>query len=276
MDEQNNEVLKRLEDIERELSDIRCRLEAIESGASSGVSEKKNTKRRLALFICIPILILCLAVGGILAVRAITATPGSGSDAVTAETDVFANAKIGDTIAFGKYNQNGSEADGPEPIEWIVLDKQDGKLLLLSRYILFEGKSAGKEWIINDLRKSLNAEFHSAAFLPEEQNRICETPIVSSYHATPIYDKIFLLSEEEVEKYLPTDDSRNCGFQYSTKDGGSWWLRSCYEVETEQKRILRRQIVVTQTGSFDFHTFNTSSATISSGIRPAMWVEIEP
>ena len=42
--------------------------------------------------------------------------------------------QIGDMITFGRYPQ---DADGRElPIEWQVLDVQDGRALLLSRYIL--------------------------------------------------------------------------------------------------------------------------------------------
>ena len=44
------------------------------------------------------------------------------------------NISVGDVLAFGHYEQDNNPDNGPEPIEWIVLDVQDGKALLLSRY----------------------------------------------------------------------------------------------------------------------------------------------
>lgn len=273
MDEQISEVLKRLESIERELSEVRGRLDALESGAASGVSQKKKPKKRLVLLIGIPLLILCLLVGGFVAFRTLQAGPFSGGNASASGADPFAGARIGDIVTFGKYEQNGSVADGPEPIEWIVLEKQNGKLLLVSRYILYNDTSAGKDWSINDLRRSLNSEFYSVAFLPEEQDRICVTNIESSHQTN---DMLFLLSEEEVEKYFPNDDSRKCGFQYSTRESTSWWLRSCESIRSDKNGTLYRQIVVTPKGLLDHHTFNKDSMGVSSGIRPAMWVDTNP
>lgn len=277
MDEQISKVLKRLENIERELSEIRGRLDALESDAASGVSQKKKSKKRLVLLIGIPLLILCLLVGGFVAFRTLQAGPFSGGNASASGPDPFADARIGDIVTFGKYEQNGSAADGAEPIEWIVLGEQDGKLLLVSRYILFKDTSNGREWGTNSLRKSLNSGFYSAAFLPEEQSRICETSLESPFQSLPVSDKIFLLSEEEVEKYLPNDDSRKCGFQFqhSTGDSSAWWLRSC-ESYTYEHKTRRRQFYVTLDGLFNYYTFSSSSAGINSGIRPAMWVETDP
>ena len=43
--------------------------------------------------------------------------------------------EIGETLMFGSYEQDGDEENGPEPIEWIVLDKDDeGNILVISRY----------------------------------------------------------------------------------------------------------------------------------------------
>lgn len=271
MDEQISEVLKRLESMEQELSDIRGRLEAIELGATSGVSEKKSPKKRTILLICIPILIICLAVGGILAVRAVNATPKSGLNPMIAEADAFANAKIGDTIAFGKYDQNGSEADGPEPIEWIVLDKQDGKLLLLSRYILFNEDSKGKPWAGSKPRDTLNNIFLSKAYTSDEQNRICKTQTGISSSAI---DAVFLLSLEEVERYLPDESSRIC-FLANSEVPKEWWLRTT-ETSNGIGSLLYRQYKVRTDGIIDYVSFNSKSSEVSFGIRPAMWVEIDP
>lgn len=41
-----------------------------------------------------------------------------------------------DTIKFGKYPQDSRDEDIKQDIEWIVLDRKDGKALILSKYIL--------------------------------------------------------------------------------------------------------------------------------------------
>ena len=53
----------------------------------------------------------------------VTAASGDGAGAVTA----------GDTVTFGVFPQEENGKD-QTPIEWIVLDVQDGKALLISKY----------------------------------------------------------------------------------------------------------------------------------------------
>ena len=53
-------------------------------------------------------------------------------------------AEKGDTVTFGRYEQDNNPGNGPEPMDWIVLDKVDGKLLLLSSACL-AGKAYNAE-----------------------------------------------------------------------------------------------------------------------------------
>lgn len=43
-----------------------------------------------------------------------------------------------ETVILGRYEQNGDPADGPEPVEWLILERDEaaGRALLLSRYAL--------------------------------------------------------------------------------------------------------------------------------------------
>ena len=41
---------------------------------------------------------------------------------------------VGDIVTFGSYEQDNNLSNGKEAIEWLVLDIQDGKALLLSKY----------------------------------------------------------------------------------------------------------------------------------------------
>ena len=55
----------------------------------------------------------------------------------TSEPDLsFPGLKVGDIVQFGRYEQDNDLENGPEPIEWRVLEIKDQAALLLSRSIL--------------------------------------------------------------------------------------------------------------------------------------------
>ena len=98
-------------------------------------------------------------------------------------------------------------------INWLVLDKQDDKVLLLSDRIL-EHRAYHEyweyvRWETSSLREYLNGEFITNTFDEQEQSRILETIVVND--SNPWYmtdggndtiDKVFLLSLNEVIKYF--------------------------------------------------------------------------
>lgn len=131
-------------------------------------------------------------------------------------------AATGDAITFGSYEQDNNPDNGPEPIEWIVLDVRDGKALLLSKYGL-DAKPYNREfdyvtWETCTLRTWLNKDFLKAAFSKTEQQAILLTDVDNSdsqgfdwstirngNYATGgnnTQDKIFLLSYAEANRYL--------------------------------------------------------------------------
>ena len=132
-----------------------------------------------------------------------------------------ASIAVGDIVIFGNYAQDNDGNNGKEPIEWIVLDIQDGKALLLSRYGLY---AAGyhdtwdeRTWETCSLRAWLNDRFMNYAFSTEEQSAILTTTVDNSdsqgYDWTLVgeekttgwnntQDKVFLLSYAEANRYL--------------------------------------------------------------------------
>ena len=171
---------------------------------------------------------------------------------------------IGSVVTLGRYEQDGDKENGPEEIEWVVLDVQDGKALLLSKYGL-EAKPYNTEytdvtWETCTLRAWLNSDFLNKAFSAEEQSAILTTTVdnsssqgyndLISINGNNTQDKIFLLSYAEANRYLsvkywkeddgnntksrvaPTDYAIETGAystdNYQTADGkpaGWWWLR---------------------------------------------------
>ena len=41
---------------------------------------------------------------------------------------------VGDIISYGSYEQDADESNGKEPIEWLVLDVDGDKALMISKY----------------------------------------------------------------------------------------------------------------------------------------------
>ena len=117
----------------------------------------------------------------------------------------FKNAKVGDYVKMGNYPQtkNGEI----EPIEWLVLSKEEDKMLVISRYGLeakpFESKRVddSNDWSSSEIRQWLNNNFYNQAFNEKEKKNI-------NYFFEG--DNVFLLSKEEAEIYFPNDDLRRC------------------------------------------------------------------
>lgn len=129
------------------------------------------------------------------------------------------SVSVGDTITFGSYEQDNNSANGTETIEWQVLDVQDGKALIISKYVLdsqsYNPERVAMTWEECNLRKWLNDEFLNAAFTAAEQEQIISTTIQnpnnSSYGTdggNDTTDHIFLLNIEESLNYFPSNDER--------------------------------------------------------------------
>ncbi|MBQ6342108.1 MAG: hypothetical protein IJI41_03175 [Anaerolineaceae bacterium] len=174
---------------------------------------------------------------------------------VTETIQNYSYIKIGDTITFGSYEQDGNKNNGTEGIEWIVLSLNNGKALLLSKYGLdsrkYNDEYGNLTWEKCSLRSWLNNDFYSTAFTETEQDRISNTytNTPSTTHVrqednyfytvsggNPTYDRIFLLSIDEVNSFFPNNpNDRLCYVTNYSKlqnvaasDLGTswWWLRS--------------------------------------------------
>lgn len=219
------------------------------------------------------------------------------SDATTnedREVNIDKNIKVGDSVSFGYWNQtyqeNGDDAD--EIIEWVVLEKQGDKALVVSKYALSsfaymsdESATPPITWEMSSVRKWLNGTFYEEAFSNNEK-AIIETTTVTAA-ADPDYvtsivlgndtqDKVFLLSVDEVMKYFPTENDKLCQvtevgearyaeyYGYVSDEGNCfWWTRS-------QSSSSWSAMAVTAWGDFQ----SNHSDTTDIAVRPAMWISI--
>ena len=155
-------------------------------------------------------------------------------------------AKVGDNVFFGSYEQDNNASNGKEDIEWLVLEKESDKTLVISRYALdcqqYNTTFAKVTWETCSMRKWLNGTFINNAFNSAEQSMIQTTTVTAdknpSFSTSPgnnTTDKVFLLSITEANKYFGSDSTRQCqGTAYCYAQGAYkasngncwWWLRS--------------------------------------------------
>ncbi len=157
------------------------------------------------------------------------------------------DAKAGDVITFGNYEQDEIYENGYEPLEWIVLEKRsDGKLLLISKYVLecvrYNWKSVDVTWETCSLREWLNTTFMDLVFTAEEKCLIPYTKVVNEDNdeygtegGNDTEDRIFLLSVEEATQYFSANSERKTTgtryallhYAYTDAFGHTpWWLRT--------------------------------------------------
>lgn len=137
--------------------------------------------------------------------------------------------EVGDILSFGRYEQDGNTENGPEPIEWIILDIRDGEMLLLSRYMLdtvqySDSVSSDLSWESSLLHSWLNETFFASAFSDSEK--------ITLRSSGP--DPVFVLTLEELQVYLPSiSDCRAVPTAYAISQDawkncvgyGYWWLK---------------------------------------------------
>lgn len=178
-----------------------------------------------------------------------------------------------------RYRKSGPYYYVFDDIRWRVLERKDGKVLLISDRILDAIIFSPKNEVISDwkdsfIREWLNDYFYKAAFTEKEKNAIIESTIETDGVETE--DKIFLLSTEDVtnRSLYFTDDSERVakqtvyavrrGAQTGDESAGRWWLRT---PGTRENTVQ----VVRANGSLAENSYTVMSN--DCGVRPAMWVD---
>ena len=100
---------------------------------------------------------------------------------VLAETPITQSFDtIGSIVAFGRYEQDGNKENGPEEIEWIVLDVKDRRSLLISRYALdtvpYHTEDINITWEKCTLRTWLNGSFPRAFIMTANRDPLAGPP----------------------------------------------------------------------------------------------------
>ena len=206
-------------------------------------------------------------------------------DTVIVEQPPARRITVGSIVTFGRYEQDNYSKGSREPIEWIVLDVQENRLLLISRYALdcitYGSRQDSVAWETSHVRAWLNSQFLNAAFSEEEQKAILVTEVDNSKNQGYIHyegdggpntqDQIFLLSYAEAWRYFFQSSDRGCrptkvavkrgAFESSLSGNCPWWLRSPGYTEDYVAAV---DVDGNRGGNVKYGAM---------AVRPAMWVD---
>lgn len=184
-------------------------------------------------------------------------------------------------------------------VKWIVLEKQDGKVLLISKCCIdakpYNEEYAPVTWETCTLRQWLNDDFFNEAFSEKEKELICDThlqnpdnPEYGTDGGNDTTDKVFLLSIDEASRYFADNEARLTYATAYAKENGAgdknaWWgLRSPGEDENNVAMVGDvgsissysdgKSVYVNKDGAVNCDGQNVGS---NFGIRPAIWANIE-
>lgn len=178
-----------------------------------------------------------------------------------------------DVFTFGVYEQDG-DSEGPEPIEWLVLDRQEDRLFVISYYVLdrvaYHENEEDVTWESSSLRRWLNEEFYPAAFSLAEQSFIPlvttvteDNPFVLTDGGNDTEDHLAIPSIDELHNYLSWEPRRQTKYAFNGKQAW-YWLRN-------MGCNLQQPAYISYDGTFNYTPHIVTEA---AGVRPVMYLDV--
>ena len=212
--------------------------------------------------------------------------------------DMKAFETVGEIVCFGHYEQDNDLSNGKEPIEWVVLDVQDGKSLLMSKYLIdaqpYNIGNNSNIWKDCSLREWLNTSFYLTAFSDDQKRYIIETEVdnsssqdyswwseggsdntkdrvfVLSYTESELYKDLIILNEHQTTEYTRNiGKSRDMHF-YGDKINAGWWRRSPGPTQG------LGMVWYSSFNMFDLSNERPIHQLLSDyfGVRPILWIDL--
>ncbi len=195
------------------------------------------------------------------------------------------SVEVGQTMLFGNYPFYADKSI--KQIEWHVLHVEDDRALLVTRYNLdlkpYNSDHEEVTWENCSLRQWLNSKFLNTAFSEEEQEKIVLSNIKNNDNSeygteggNDTKDRIFLLSVEEVEKYMKdismresvsTKYAKGQGAYVNGANGSSWWALRTPGYDNAC------MATITIDGEISLDGDGVDSTDYA--LRPAMWIYLD-
>lgn len=194
-----------------------------------------------------------------------------------------------ETIMFGNY--------GDESVEWIILEKQGNKALVLAKKAVdckpYNNEREDITWENCSLRKWLNEDFLKSAFTKEERKRIVKTKVVNGENlrtkrfnvigGNDTKDYVFLADADEVaEKYerrlkediecKPSKAASENRIKVKNGYCTFWWVRSPGRSNKHADCVVSGELTWSHLPGVDLQGVDVSK---KGGVRPVMWIELD-
>ncbi len=276
-------AIRKITEQERLKKDTEAKAAAEEIERQQIAAEKAAKKHRKTIAVITTILIACIAVSIVLTTVIIPNI--QHKEAVAKYSKAFEDASVGDVVIFGTYEQDNNTANGQEDIEWLVLAKEDGRILIISKYALdcrkYSRNYLNGTWETCSLRKWLNRNFLNKAFNAGERAMIPSVTVSADENAkynltspgNNTMDKVFLLSITEANKYYSIRMCQGTDYVYAQGKlikyeslGCRWWLRSP-GMDSYYAAYVNSDGSISYLGACRYVDYE--------GVRPALWIEYE-
>lgn len=221
---------------------------------------KKNIKKVAVPFDCLPEIVCreCTDSGEIISIDSVS---------------------VGDEITFGRFPNNDDFI--MHPLKWRVIAKENGKALLITVDDIISLDRNVKQtgvWAKSNARKMLNDGFLNTAFGEVERSQIATVTLSTAPNkkckvdgGPNTKDRVFLLSMEEVEKYMPSvEDRKSKATEYAQKQRQERRNIGYWQLRTPGEGMNGSVAVEDYSGEFSAMTGNHVGY---SYIRPAIWIQ---
>ena len=192
--------------------------------------------------------------------------PRKETDAVKEGIDL----SLYETMTIGKKSVDGVDTD----FEWYVIYKENGKALLLSKTTVkrmgfVKKKDKIISWDTSEVRRYLNNDFYNETFNEAEKSIINNTNIITISNPNSAIkeekitlDKIFILSYDEIVKYIGLDNKMILLGKNNNDTIFNWFIRTPGTSGKGMAYVDSDAIV------------NLKGDDYAKYVRPAMWVNI--
>ena len=180
-------------------------------------------------------------------------------------------------VKLGKYSAELPEIGNiEEEIEWLIISEDANKKLLISKNILFPSVFNTYDiittWEDSNLRRHLNNNFYASSFTEREREKILQTRVIVDKNelfgtglGSATEDKIFILSNTELERYLKSNKESVCGKIASKLDCTNYyWTRTSGYSNYDM-------CCVDFLGQINKYGYAATAK--RTGVRPAMWIK---
>lgn len=242
--------------------------------------EKGSSAAKVLIIVLIFIMLIIILIGSVFILTK-TKDNTSEEENISFSDDI----DVGDSLSFGSYEQDDDTSNGKEPISWIVLDKKDSYMILMTKKCIdcvkFNKSAENTNWESCSLRAWLNEDFYNEAFSEGEKKVILETQLSTNnnsdygtYSGGDTTNMVYILSMNEVSKYLdsksarkakPTSYSEESGIWVDSSTGNSWWWLRTSGGNNKYAACVDHTGKISSDGS--------KVSTSDNGVRPVICVE---